>query len=581
MKKANERIAGCGSRVAALRRMPRAARRGFYSATRNARPAIRICLLLSASCLLLFAGCRRRAGDAFVMVLEAEQKSIHPLLGSDAASERYRQLMYNSLMKKNERLDYVPELAESATTAPDGLSVTVVLRDGVKFHSGKPLTSADVKYTFDQLLRPDSKSPKSPSFFETVAAAPVAPGGGGNNANTSAAAPAATTRQPFITSVETPDARTVVFRLRKPWLELYANMLPVGIIPEGSFDTLEQAPNGTGPFKFVAQNKGERSVDMAANDEYWEGAPSIKQLRVRVILDAGTQQAELQSGQAHLALNTALTPDAVVALGKSPSLKVEQSPGANIQYLGLNTEAEPLNDARVRRAVAHAIDRGSLIQNLLQGQARIAHSMLPPESWAYAEGQVYNFDPGRAKQLLDEAGLRDPDGDGPAPRATKPIVMKISATNAIARQSGGVIQNALKDVGLAVSIETLEDNTLREQLVNGQYHLTIGRWVGGNQDPIFLRDLFTFLLGKGNYRFNRSRYSNPEVDKLLGEAVNTADRARAAALYRQAQELISRDMPTLPLWYPNNIAITQKSVGNIQVDPSADWKFMRSVTWQQ
>ena len=532
--------------------------RAFHKAA-SGRRFVFVCLLLPAFCLLFSVGCRRRGGDAFVMVLEAEQKSIHPLLGSDAASERYRQLMYNSLMKKNERLDYVPELAESAAVAPDGLSVTFVLRDGVKFHSGKPLTSADVRYTMQTLLAPDSKSPKSPSFFEGTGA----------------------TRQPFITGVETPDARTVVFRLRKPWLELYANLLPVAIIPEGSFDTLEQAPNGTGPFKFVAQNKGERSVDMAANEEYWEGAPSIKELRVRVILDAGTQQAELQSGQAHLAVNTALTPDAVVALGNSPSLKVEQSPGANIQYLGINTEAEPLTDARARRAVAHAIDRESLIKNLLQGQARIAHSMLPPESWAYAEGQVYNFDPGRSKQLLDEAGLRDPDGDGPRPRATKPVVMKISATNAVARQSAGVIQNALKDVGLAVSIETLEDNTLREQLVNGQYHLTIGRWVGGNQDPIFLRDLFTFLMGAGNYRFNRSRYSNPEVDKLLGEAVNTADRARAAALYRQAQEIISRDMPTLPLWYSNNIAITQKSVGNLQIDPSADWKFMRSVTWQK
>ena len=122
---------------------------------------------------------------------------------------------------------------------------------------------------------------------------------------------------------------------------------------------------------------------------------------------------------------------------------------------------------------------------------------------------------------------------------------------------------------------------MREQLVNGQYGLTIGRWVGGNQDPIFLRDLFTFLMGKGNYRFNRSRYSNPEVDKLLGEAVNTADRARAAALYRQAQEIISRDVPTLPLWYPNNIAIAQNTVGNINVDPSADWRFMKNVTWQK
>jgi peptide/nickel transport system substrate-binding protein len=516
-----------------------------------------VCLLLTAFCLLP-SGCRRRAGDAFVMVLEAEQKSIHPLLGSDAASERYRQLMYNSLMKKSERLEYVPDLAESAETSPDGLTVTFRLRDGVKFHSGKTLTSADVKYTMETLLAPGSRSPKAPSFFEGTGAE----------------------KKPFITAVETPDARTVVFRMRRPWLELYANLLPIGIIPEGSFDTLEQSPNGTGPFRFVTQNRGERTVDMAAFEGHWEGAPAIKKLRVRVILDAGTQQAELLSGYAHLALNTALTPDAVYALGRTPNLKVEQSPGGNIQYLGINTQAAPLDDVRVRQAVAYAIDRELLIKHLLRGQARIAHSMVPPESWAYAAGQTYNYDPARAKQLLDEAGLRDPDGDGPATRPTRPIVMKISATNAIARQSAGVIQNALRDVGLNVSIETLEDNTLREQLVNGQYHLTIGRWVGGNQDPIFLRDLFTFLMGAGNYRFNRSRYSNSEVDKLLGEAVNTADRARATELYQRAQEIISRDMPTLPLWYPNNIAVAQKTVGNIQVDPSADWRFMKNVTWE-
>jgi peptide/nickel transport system substrate-binding protein len=519
----------------------------------------RVCLLLLALCLLPAAACRRDGGDTFVVVLEAEQKSIHPLLGSDAASERYRQLMYNTLMKKNERLDYVPELASEASVAPDGLSVTFALRDGVKFHDGKPLTSADVKYTFDQLLKPNSPSPKSPSFFE----------GAGDK------------RQPFITAVETPDPRTVVFRLRKPWLELYANMLPVGIIPDGSFDALEQRPNGTGPYKFVSQNKGERAVDMAAFDEYWEGAPGVKSLRVRVITDAGTQQAELQSGGAHLAVNTALTPDANVALGRNPSLRMHQSPGANIQYLGINTEGAPLNDARVRRAVAYAVNREELVGQLLQGQARVAHSMLPPESWAYSEGQKYDFNPSEAARLLDEAGLRDPDGDGPKPRLTKPLLFKISATNAIARQSAGVVQNQLAKVGLPVSIETLEDNTLREHLVNGQYHLTIGRWVGGNQDPIFLRDLFTFLTGKDNYRFNRSRYSNPELDKLLGEAVNTADRGRARELYVAAQAIISRDVPTLPLWYPNNIAIAHQGVGNVQIDPSADWKFIRNLTFQK
>jgi peptide/nickel transport system substrate-binding protein len=512
------------------------------------------CLLLSACCLL--PACARRS-NAFVMVLESSPKSLDPIRGTDASSERFRQLMFNSLLRKNERFEYVPELAARADTAPDGLSMTFTLNDNVKFHNGKPLTAADVKYTFDKLLASDS--PKAASFFE------------GTGAN----------RQPLIAAVDAPDARTVVFRLRRQWLELPANLIPIPVIPEGTFETQAQQPVGTGPYKFVNWNESQQIVDMEAFDDYWEGAASIKQLRVRVILDANTQQAELRSGRVDLAVNTALTPDAYVALAQDPNLQVVQNPGANVQWLGFNNQSAPLTDARVRQAIAYAINREDIIKNLLQGQARVAHSMLPPESWAYAPGTVYSFDPAKAKQLLDEAGLKDPDGDGPRMRLAKPLAFKISASNVVVRNYAGVIQNQLQAVGLPAAIETLEDNTLREAQNNGQFQLTAGRWVGGNQDPIFLRDLFTFLTGKDNYRFNRVRYSNPEVDKLLGEAVNTADRARAKTLYAQAQEIISRDVPALPLWYANNIVIARKTVGNISVPPSADWTFVRTLTVAQ
>src|SRR5256885_5499958 len=133
-------------------------------------------------------------------------------------------------------------------------------------------------------------------------------------------------------------------------------------------------------FKFVSWNESQQVVDMEANNDYWDGAPNIKQLRVRVILDANTQQAELRSGRVDLAINTSLSPDAYVALAKDPNLQVTQSPGTNVQWLGLNTQSAPLTDARVRQAIAYAIDRASISKNLLQGQARVAHSMGPPES---------------------------------------------------------------------------------------------------------------------------------------------------------------------------------------------------------
>ncbi|HEX8422385.1 MAG TPA: ABC transporter substrate-binding protein, partial [Pyrinomonadaceae bacterium] len=260
------------------------------------------CVLLVALCLLLSgASCRRATSDTFVMVLEARQNSLNPLMASDAASDRYRQLMFNTLMRKNEQFDYVGELAENVQTAPDGLSVTFTLHDNVKFHDGKPLTSADVKYTFDTLFA--SKSTKAPSFFETVGGA----------------------RQPFISSIEVPDPRTVVFRLRRPWLELFANLVAIPVIPTDTFETQEKKPLGSGAFKFARYDESQQVVDMEANDNYWEGAPNIKRLRVRVILDANTQQAELVAGRVDLAINTALSPDAYVNLAKNPNLQLVQA----------------------------------------------------------------------------------------------------------------------------------------------------------------------------------------------------------------------------------------------------------------
>ncbi|OLE50995.1 MAG: hypothetical protein AUG51_24805 [Acidobacteria bacterium 13_1_20CM_3_53_8] len=523
-------------------------------------------LLLLLAILLAAAGCRRKQSDAFVMALESAPGSLNPLLKNDAASDRFRQLMFNTLVHKNEHFEYVGELASNIVTAGDGLSVTFTLHDNVKFHNGKPLTSADVKYTFEKLFTTDS--PKAASFFETTAPTNQPPNSNGN-------AGAKLVKQPIVTSIEAPDAKTVIFRLRKPWTELLANATPVAIIPEGSFENQEKQPLGSGPFKFVSYDAAQQVVDMQSNDDYWEGAPGIKHLRVRVILDANTQQAELRSGRIDLAINTSLPPDAYLSLGQTNDLQLVQSPGSNVQYILFNVQSAPLNDARVRQAIAYAIDRESIVKSLLLNQVRIAHSILPPESWAYSAGQQYNFDPQKAKKLLDDAGFRDPDGDGPKMRFSTPIVMKISSSNAVVRQFSGVIQNSLKEVGIPVSIESLEDNTLRDAQRNGQFQLTTGRWVGGNQDPIFLRDLF---ITGGN--FNRGRYSNPDLDKILAEAVSTLDRERAKALYVQAQEIVSREMPMFPLWYFNNMIIAKKTVGNINAEPSGDWRFVKNLTVQ-
>jgi peptide/nickel transport system substrate-binding protein len=502
-------------------------------------------------------GCRRDQSDVFVIALGDNIRTIDPI-GSpsvDAASERVRTLMFNSLVRKNEKFDYVGELAE-ITRSEDGTAFTFAIKDGVKFHDGRALTSADAKYTLDLVFA--SEFAKSASFYEGVGAE----------------------KRSYIKSVEAPDARTLVVTLTKPWTGLLSNLVPVAIIPKDSYESQKTHPLGSGPFKFRSYDTSQQVIDLEANADYWEGAPHIPQLRVRVIADTNALQAELRSGRVDLApLPTSLSPDAVKLLGEAPSLQVLQFTGSNVNLLTLNCSEAPLNNVRVRQALAHAIDREGLIRDLLLGQGKLAHSILPEESWAYHPGQVYTFDPARAKQLLDEAGYRDPDADGPQMRFPKPVVFKVSGSSVAAKNYAGVIQNYLKNVGVPVEIQTAELNTLFDELRRGNFQIFYGQWVGGNQDPIFFKDLFATseIPTETRASRNRSRYSNPELDALLDEAVNTFDRIRANELYRRIQEIVSRDVPVLPLWYQANIVIAKKNVKNIKVDASGDWGFVKQV----
>jgi peptide/nickel transport system substrate-binding protein len=519
------------------------------------------CLLLAAlMAVLLPTACRRdHSGGPFVIALGDNIRTIDPI-GSpsvDAASERVRTLMFNSLVKKNEQFDYVGELASDIKRSDDNLTFTFALRDGVKFHDGRPFTSADAKYTLDLVF--SSTFAKSASFYEGTGAG----------------------RKSYIKSVEAPDAHTLVVTTTKPWTGLLPNLVAVSIIPKDGYETQKDHPLGTGPFKFVSYDSSQQVLELQANPDYWDGTPHIPVVRVRVISDTNALQAELRSGRVHIApLPTSLSPDAIKLLGQDPKLQVLQFTGSNLNLLTFNCSQPPLNDVRVRQAIAYAVDREGMIRDLLLGQGKIAHSILPEESWAYHAGQIYSFDLSMAKKLLDEAGLRDPDGDGPKMRFEKPVVFKVSGSSVAAKNYAGVIQNYLKNVGVPVSIETAELNTLFDELRRGNFQIFYGQWVGGNQDPIFFKDLFATseIPTETRASRNRSRYSNKELDSLIDEAVNTFDREKAKLLYARIQDIVSRDVPALPLWYQANIVIAQKNVGNIKVDASGDWGFVKNLT---
>lgn len=500
--------------------------------------------------LAAFTSCRRSSSEFVTVALSEPFTGFDTLTTekSDAAAERVRSLMFNSLVRKNSSFDYEGELASEIKTSDDGKSITFVLRDNVKFHDGKTFSSADVKYTFDELFK--QKGYKSFAFYDTVNKESVA----------------------HIVSIETPDAKTVVFNILRPALknQLLSNLVAIPIVAQGSAAQLRSQPVGTGPFKFTAFDQSQNTVDLQAFPEYWEGEPTVAKVRVKTVPDASALQAELQSGGVDLApVPSNLPPDSLKQMSTLSNLKLEQFDGSNIQYIGFNTTSPPLDKVKVRQAIGYAIDREKIIRELLSGQAKIAQSILPEASWAYSPGTVYNYDPAKARQLLKEADYRN-----------EPITFKFSSGNAAYSSYSQAIQNMLVEVGLNVQIETLDPNTIRENLAKGQFQMNTGQWVGGNQDPIFLKDLFTTakIPGEGVSCCNRSRYSNPEVDAVLNDAVNETDRARAKELYNRAWSLISADLPLVPLWYPANMVVANKRIGNIKINPSGDWTFVKDIT---
>ncbi len=516
-------------------------------------------LLFSLIALLIVPlGCRTRS-NAFVIALGDNIRTIDPIgsPSTDAASERVSTLIFNKLVKKNEQFDYVGELASDIKRSDDGLSYTFTLRDGVKFHDGRAFSSADAKYTLELLL--ESSFAKSASFFE----------GTGQQ------------KSSYIKSIDAPDPKTLIVMLTKPWVGLLSNLVAIPIIAQDSYESQKTHPMGTGPFKFINYDNSQQVVDLEAFPEYWEGASKLQSVRVRVIPDMNALQAELESGRVDIApMPTSLQPDAVKRLEQDPNLQVKAFNGSNVVLLTINTASTPLDNVRVRQAIAHAIDRQTIINTLVGGYGKVAHSIIPEESWSYSPGQTYSYDPATAKRLLDEAGFRDPDGDGPRFRFDKPIRYGVSGSSIAGRNYAVVVQNQLKDVGIDVQIQTYEGTTLFDEMRRGNFQIAYSQWVGGNQDPIFYKDLFATSEIPTEQRpsRNRSRYSNPELDKLVEEAVNTYDRQKARELYVRIQEIVSRDMPVFPWWYQSNIVIARKNVGNIQVNASGDWGFVKNLT---
>ncbi len=489
--------------------------------------------------LIAWVGCSsHRDPRTVVMLIDSGPLSLDPRIGTDAESERIGSLVFDSLLRRDRHANIQPWLAEW-WEVPNPLTYIFHLRPNVRFHNGKTLTSRDVRYTFESLLSGEVRSLKTSTYS-------------------------------WIESIEAPDDLTVVFRLKQPFGSFLWNLTQggLGIIPESTRGDAGTIPVGSGPFRFAGAQQ-DQQVILERNPDYWGHKPRMDRVEFKIVPDAVTRALELRKGSADVVLNS-LTADMVEVLRREKGLAVEHVPGSSYQYLAFNLQDQRLSQP-VRQAIAHSIDRQAMIEHLWRGMARPADSILPPENWAHAPDlPPYRFDPGKAKELLDGAGLR-PGPDGVRLR----LVMKTS-TDQTARALAAVLQAQLRNIGIALEIRSFEFATFYSDISHGNFDLFSLRWISGNDDPGILDYCFSSqkLPPAGA---NRGHYVNPELDRLLTDARTAAGIAARRQSYIEIQKILNHDLPYISLWYLDDVAVYNRRLRNLRLSATGNYDFLTEV----
>jgi peptide/nickel transport system substrate-binding protein len=462
----------------------------------------------------------------------------------DPANHRKRETetilrnMYDGLLTRDAKMQVVPELAESYKQI-NPTTYEFRLRRGVKFHNGESMTAEDVKFTFDRLTKDGAM-------------------GGQTSPRKSLLGP--------LKDVVIVDPYTVQFVLSEPWPILPA-MLPFQevvskkLVEANGSDALATKVDGTGPFKLVEWRKGD-AVIMERFNDYYGGATAIQpagkacvdRVIFKVIPENASRVAALLAGDVDI-INE-LPAHAAKQVESNPNTRVMSVRGTRSFFIAMNTQVPPLSDVRVRQALAHAIDKKLLIDRILGGHATAINGILSPDAFAFdPKLPEYRYDPEGAKKLLAQAGYKD--GLDLALETEGAQKETAEALAAVARKGGFKIR-----VVVSEGSQLQSKWRKKEEPKAGEMFFT--SWGNGSLDPYDIFDPTHMTGGRGNSSF----YSNPALDKLLTDAATELDGGKRAGLYRQAQEIIGKELPYIYLWVPADLYGVSKRLTGWQ--PSAD-----------
>ncbi|HEX7478044.1 MAG TPA: ABC transporter substrate-binding protein [Polyangiales bacterium] len=482
-------------------------------------------LLLCVACCVACSGpaARPRDADALVVLLPRDVQELDPRFVSDAYGHKLSRLIFASLVGIDpQTLEAEPELAERIERVSD-TEYRVTLRAGLRFSDGSALLADDVVATFASVVDPKLATRYASEYSR-------------------------------LTKVEALDDLTIRFVLSGPHATFLTDLeLPIVRSQDAAHHiaALSGEPLiGAGPYTLGERSHGR--YELRANPYWLHGKPIFPQLRMLVVRDDNTRALRLLAGAADLALNAVPAGLLPLFVGRA-GFEVRSAPGIGTTYLGVNTRAGPLRDVRVRRALAHAIDRQALVDAKLGGRAQLARTFVPPGHWAFdPQAAVYEFSPARARQLLEEAGFPTQPRDG--------VRLRLSlrcGSDRFRYSIARAIAAMLADVGIAIELRPSETATLISELDRGQFELTMLQ-VPEVIEPHVLSWFFgsSYIPGPGHEGANRWRYSNPVLDAAFERGRTTMDRAQRREAYAQVQRILASELPVIPLWHEDVVAVT-------------------------
>ncbi|SFC18021.1 ABC transporter substrate-binding protein [Clostridium uliginosum] len=503
-------------------------------------------LILSAILATTFlVGCGGQAtstknstgNKTFIFAQGADPRGLDPAFVDDGESAKVICNVYEGLVSYgDDNTDVKPCLAESWDISNDGTEYTFHLKKGVKFHDGTDFNADAVIKSVQRQLPPNATDDMPYASFTFAG----------------------------VNKVEALDNNTVKFTLNAPSTPFLSNLAMALAAPIVSPTALEkyngnlnEHPVGTGPFKFVSWDKGEK-VTIEKNNDYWGEKPILDKVVIKITKENSVRASELMTGS--IDAMDGLDPNDVPKL-KEKQINIFNEPGMNINYMAFNCERAPFNNPKLREALSYAINREDLVQYLYQGYADVAKTQLPSFIPGYKKDVTsYGYDPDKSKAMLKELGQENLN------------IKMITYSNPRPYNSVGgqklaeAVQNSLSKVGVTATIDVYQWTEYKEKTQQGEGEILFYGWNGDNGDA----DNFLSLLDSKEIAssLNVARYSNPKVDELLAKGRKLPNGDERKALYGDLQDLLAKDAAWVPISYAKQMAASTPKIKNFTIHPT-------------